>query len=80
MENLTEQIKRLRKIKGWTQEELAQKMGISLSTVQRWERRGGKPIRIINRALQELFREAGMVEKTQNAPAPRTRHQTAKNS
>ena len=60
MEQLKEKVKELRKKRGWTQEDLARKIGVSLSTVQRWEKRVGKPIRLAYRELQKLFREAGI--------------------
>jgi putative transcriptional regulator len=60
MENLIQKVKRLRKKRKWTQEDLAHELGVSLSTVQRWEREGGKPIRIIARELNRLFREASI--------------------
>ena len=60
MELLSEKVKELRKKKGWTQEDLAREIDISLSTVQRWERKGGKPTRLARRALNKLFQEAGI--------------------
>lgn len=39
---LKEKVKVLREKKGWTQEELAQIIGVTLLTVQRWEKRGGQ--------------------------------------
>lgn len=60
MNNLGKKIKRLRKKKGWTQEDLAREIGVSLSTVQRWELKGAKPLRIIARELTRLFQEAGI--------------------
>ena len=60
MKNLSQKVKRLRRKKGWTQEDLAQEIGVSLSTVQRWEKRGGNPIRIITRVLNRLFQEVGI--------------------
>ena len=60
MRNLSQKVKRLRRKKGWTQEDLAQEIGVSLSTVQRWEKQGGSPIRIITRVLNRLFQEAGI--------------------
>jgi len=35
-------------------------MGVSLSTVQRWEKRGGNPIRIVARELTKFFLETGI--------------------
>ena len=58
MENLSQKIKELRKEREWSQEDLAREVGVSLSTVQRWEKKGGKPIRLAVRELTRLFREA----------------------
>jgi DNA-binding XRE family transcriptional regulator len=60
MMNLKQKVKRLRKRMEWTQEDLAHEIGVSLSTVQRWERKGGKPIRIVARELDRLFTEASI--------------------
>jgi len=65
MEKLSHNIKILRKKKGWSQEDLAREVGVSLSTVQRWEKKGGKPIRLAVRELARLFREAG-IDKQQS--------------
>jgi len=40
MEQLKEKVRKLRKKRGWTQEDLAWEISVSLSTVQRWEKRG----------------------------------------
>lgn len=53
MSSLIEQIKALRKEMHWSQEDLAREIGISLSTVQRWETKGGKPIWIARMALED---------------------------
>ena len=60
MKNLGQKVKRLRRKRGWTQEDLAREMGVSLSTIQRWEKKGGNPIRIVARELTRLFQEAGI--------------------
>jgi len=60
VEQLKENVKEIPKKKGWAQEDLAREIGVSLSTVQRWEKRGGKPTRLASRELQRLFRKAGM--------------------
>ena len=39
MEQLCEKVRELRSKKGWAQEHLAREIGVSLSTVQRWEKR-----------------------------------------
>ena len=60
MEGLKEKVKELRRKKGWAQEDLAQEIGVSLSTVQRWEKKGGEPTRLARRELKRLFKEAGI--------------------
>jgi len=60
MEQLKEKVKELRRKTGWTQEDLAREIGVSLSTVQRWEKKGGKPTRLARRELKGLFNEAGI--------------------
>jgi transcriptional regulator with XRE-family HTH domain len=62
MKELKEKVRELRKKKEWAQEDLAREMGVSLSTVQRWENKGGNPTRLARRELKRLFREAGMGE------------------
>lgn len=57
MEQLKKKVKELRKKKDWTQEDLAREIGVSLSTVQRWEKQGAKPTRLARRELQRLFQE-----------------------
>ncbi len=67
MERLKEKVKELRQRRGWAQEDLARKIGVSLSTVQRWEKKGGEPTRLARRELKKLFQAAGfddMTEKT----------------
>lgn len=60
MQKLGQKVKELRKKNGWAQEDLAREISVSLSTVQRWERQGGKPSRLARRELMRLFREAGI--------------------
>ncbi len=63
MEQLSEQIKTLRKEMNWSQEDLARKIGVSLSTVQRWEKRGGKPIRLARNELEKLLKNIDVGNK-----------------
>jgi len=63
MEQLKEKVKELRKKKGWTQEDLAREIGVTLSTVQRWEKQGGQPNRLPRRELIKLLRKAGIFEE-----------------
>ena len=60
MKQLEEKVKALRTKKGWSQEDLAREIGVSLSTVQRWERRSCKPTRLAYRELKKLLNEAGI--------------------
>ena len=60
MEQLKEKVKELRKKTGWTQEDLAREIGVSLSTVQRWQKQGGQPTRLARKELKRLFLEAGI--------------------
>lgn len=63
MEWLKEKVKELRVKKGWAQEDLAREVGVSLSTVQRWEKRGARPTRLARRELAKLFKEAGIRDR-----------------
>ena len=62
MDQLSEKVKELRRKKGWAQEDLARGIDVSLSTVQRWEKKGGQPSRLARRELKKLFQEAGIEE------------------
>jgi DNA-binding transcriptional regulator YiaG len=58
MKELREKVKALRKRKEWAQEDLARILGVSLSTVQRWENKGGNPTRLARKELKKLFIDA----------------------
>jgi len=60
MIELQGKVKELRRKMGWAQEDLAHEVGVSLSTVQRWESKGGNPTRLARRELKRLFQEAGI--------------------
>lgn len=60
MQRLQEKLRELRKQKEWTQEDLAREINVSLSTVQRWEKRGGEPTRLARRELKKIFRKVGI--------------------
>lgn len=60
LERLQDKLKELRKQRSWSQEDLAREIGVSLSTVQRWEGRGGKPYRLARRELTRLLKKAGL--------------------
>jgi transcriptional regulator with XRE-family HTH domain len=65
MKQLKEKVKELRQKRSWAQEDLARKIGVSLSTVQRWEKKGGEPTRLARRELKKLFRAAGIDDMTE---------------
>ncbi len=60
MDGLSEKLKELRKKKRLTQEDMAREIHVSLSTVQRWEKKGGEPTWLARRELQRLFRREGI--------------------
>lgn len=60
MQEFKEKVKALREKRGWSQEDLARAIDVSLSTIQRWERKNSKPTRLARRELKRLFREAGV--------------------
>ena len=60
MKELKEKVRELRKKNEWAQEDMAREMGVSLSTIQRWEHKGGNPTRLARRELKKLFLEAGI--------------------
>ena len=57
MESLGQKVKYFRKIKGWSQENLARNIGVSLNTVQRWEMERNEPSPLAREKLMALFRE-----------------------
>ena len=63
MERLTDQLKHLRKNNGWSQEDLARNLGVSLNTVQRWEMGKNKPSKLAIEKIRPLLNEG--VEKAQ---------------
>lgn len=46
METMGERIKRLRESRGWTQEQMAQRFGVSRAAVSKWERDETNDIRL----------------------------------
>ena len=57
MNSLKENLKYFRKLKGWTQEELARNLGVTLNTVQRWEMGKTKPSPLAAEKLRDVFYE-----------------------
>ncbi len=68
VDKLREKVKELRKTMNWAQEDLARELNVSLSTVQRWERQGGKPTRLARRELKRVFWQAGIQPDSDASP------------
>ena len=62
MVKLQYRVRELRRRMGWVQEDLAREIGVSLSTVQRWERKETRPTRMARRVLDNLFQKANITE------------------
>jgi len=65
MKILPEQLKYIRKNRGWSQEKLARNLGVSLNTVQRWEMGKNKPSKLAMEKILSLlgkFAEASQLK------------------
>ncbi len=51
-------VRLMRRKLGWSQERLARELGVSFSTISRWERGHGQPSPMAERLLRELTRQA----------------------
>ena len=56
--NIAKMIKKLRVASGLTQEQFASKVGVTLSTVNRWENSKGKPSPLAMLRIKELQKES----------------------
>ena len=54
---VSDKLKHCRVSKGWTQEQLARSLGVSLNTVQRWESGKTRPSPLAMEKLQELLKD-----------------------
>jgi transcriptional regulator with XRE-family HTH domain len=54
----TKTIKEIRKELGWTQEEMANQIGVSLSAVQRWEQNNNRPSPLALKSLEKAIKQA----------------------
>jgi DNA-binding transcriptional regulator YiaG len=63
MNTIEVKIKEIREKMSWSQEDLAREVGVSLSTVHRWEKYGVKPSRLARRELQRVLERAGLWEE-----------------
>ena len=57
MSLLAEKIKQCGGLKGWTQEQLARNVGVSLNTVQRWESGKTIPSPLAKEKLQKVLED-----------------------
>ena len=55
MSKIADKIRQYRGLKGWTQEMLARRIGVSLNTVQRWEAGKTRPSPLAMEKLQNLL-------------------------
>jgi len=60
MQQLQERIRELRCIMGWSREDLARQIDVSLSSVQRWELYNVKPGKPAQKELNKLFKRVGL--------------------
>lgn len=58
MESLISELIKLRQGRGWSQEDLARKLGVSLNTVQRWEMDKNKPSKLAIDKIRALLKES----------------------
>ena len=53
-ENIAEELKKLRQLQGWSQEDLARNLGVSFATVNRWENGKTKPSRLAQEKIKQV--------------------------
>jgi putative transcriptional regulator len=63
MKQFNGNIREIRGKIGWSQEDLAREIGVSLSTVQRWEQSGTKPSRLACRELERVLHKHALTDK-----------------
>ena len=54
LENIAEELKKLRQQQGWSQEDLARTLGVSFATVNRWENCKTKPSRLAQEKIRQV--------------------------
>lgn len=57
-DNDNNEIKKLRQGLGYTQEELAMFLGVTVTTISRWENNHYQPSKLARRLIEELKKEA----------------------
>jgi len=57
---IEQKIRQLRSTMGWSREELARNLSVSLSSVNRWELYNVTPSPLARKELEKLFKKAGI--------------------
>ena len=58
--DIAAELKRIRKLHGWSQEDLARELGVSFATVNRWENGHHQPTISDKRKIRALCRKHGI--------------------
>ena len=53
-DNIVAELKKLRQMRGWSQEDLARELGVSFATVNRWENGKTKPSRLAYDKIKQV--------------------------
>ena len=54
LENIAEELKKLRQQQGWSQKDFARNLGVSFATVNRWENGKTKPSRLAQEKIKQV--------------------------
>lgn len=52
--DIASELKRIRQVHGWSQEDLARELGVSFATVNRWENGKTKPSRLAQDKIKHI--------------------------
>ncbi len=69
--SVPELIKKIRELRGLTQEALARELGVTFSTVNGWENGKHKPMPLLLNALLKLGRDIGLAPDIDTGPRSR---------
>ena len=53
--NISEQLRALRRERGWSQEDLARELGVSFASISRWENGKAKPSKMASASIKRLL-------------------------
>ena len=54
LSDIAVELKRIRQVHGWSQEDLARELGVSFATVNRWENGKTKPSRLAQDKIKQI--------------------------